>query len=205
MTEWLAVFLGLIGFVPAAAEPRPEATVKPPIELTMPEMAGAERRFVSFDDRSAGIAVRRMIMRREDAFAIVDYRIWNGGYARADPWADHLPLLPTGAGGGTARSFAGGSGDLEWRFFPALAQGRDCIAVKRPVRLRHDPGNVVEVVAADVVAALCLRQGMLTERDAWRFAEAIEINDTGPSVASGIFRVAPRRLLRIQPFPPSPR
>ncbi len=201
MSEWLVVLFGLIGFSP---EPPQEMIVEPAIELSIPEMAGADRQFVRFDDRAAGVGVQRLIMRKDQGLAIVDYRVWKGGYALNDPWAAHSPLFSIGgAGRATAPRFSGGSGDLEWRFFPALSRDLDCLAIKRPLQVRDDPGNVAKVVEADVVAALCLRQGTLTERDAWRVAEAIEINDPGPRATSGVFQTTPRRFWRILPSPPS--
>ena len=74
MSEWLVVLLGLLGVEPAAAEPQPEATVTPVIELAVPELAGAERQFVRFTDDLTGVAVQRLIMRNDIGFAIADYR-----------------------------------------------------------------------------------------------------------------------------------
>lgn len=176
MSEWLVVLLGLIGLAP---QPQPEATVTPLIELALPELAGADRRFIRFDDDATGVEVQRMIMRKDAGFAIVDYRNGSGGYTRDAPWLDDSPTFLIRGGRHAAPFASRWSAGLEWQFFRAASAGLDCIALRKPVRLRDDPGNVARVVEADLVSLVCLPQGMLTGRDAMRVSEALEINDTG--------------------------
>lgn len=200
MAEWLVVLLGLVGLAP---EPRAEATVTPPIELAVPELAGAERQFVRFRDDATGVEVQRLVMRKETGFAIADYRDWSAGYALDDPWK-RSPVFAIRADRRAGPSASGWNGDIEWRFFRASAESLDCIALRKPVRLRHDPGNIAEVVEADAVAVLCLRPGLLTERDVTRVSEALRINQPPQP---GLLQVAPEieQRYRLHPLLPRPR
>ena len=202
MSEWLVVLLGLLGVEPAAAEPQPEATVTPVIELAVPELAGAERQFVRFTDDLTGVAVQRLIMRNDIGFAIADYRTWPDGYVLEDPTWQPPRIFAVRAEQPLRPSASGWSGDMEWRLIRASSQGLDCIALRKPVRLRDDPGNVARVVQADAVALLCLEPGMLTERDVRRVAEALRVNE--PEHPVGGSMRTPRRLERTFELPPLP-
>lgn len=204
MSGWLAVLATLLGFQPEPAVGPAEATVEPLAELAVPEMAGAERQVVRFRDEAAAIEVQRSIARNDDGFAIVDHRTWSGGYAPNElPW-NRRPVLPIGLGELPALS-TDWHGDLDGHFFSARSAMVDCIVLRRPVRLRDDPGNVAKVVEVDVVALLCLRRGMLGEGDIRRVADALHVNDDGPSVSRSRPLPVPRRRdwreLPSQPFP----
>ena len=200
MSEWLVVLLGLLGVEPATAEPQPEATVAPVIELAVPELAGAERQFVRFTDDFTRVVVQRMIMRNDIGFAIADYRTWPDGYALEDPTWQPSRIFAIRAERHLRPSASGWSGDMEWRFIRASSQGLDCIALRKPVRLRDDPGNVARVVQADAVALLCMKPGMLTERDVRRVSEALRVNEPEHPVEP--LTRTPPRLRRTYGFPP---